>query len=127
MAEVTIQSKRIELRRPSPLFSASLMSMHQTLDATDPGRVLSWCAAALAESWPLDVAWPTQPRPRPWRPGVRIETHGQAVFDSLCDADISPHEVIEAGAVAYRHALVALVSKIEVEAARDFSEAPKGG
>lgn len=113
------------LGRCSPLSAAALARTQEQAEAGGSGLILALGASALVECWPMDVAWPYQPRPRKWRPGERIEQAGHDVFDRLADLD-GIKATCEACSKAYAWSLSSLMSKEEMDAARDFSEAPSG-
>ena len=124
---VTLAGLTVTLRRPSPLFSVAIPNDAERIANADPAQIIAWCAASLFACWPDDVAWPVNPRPRHWTPGIKLEKQGHDLFDSLVLSGLDPTEVIQAAGKAHVFARVSLVSGQEVQAARDFSEAPKGG
>lgn len=121
------------LERPSTLATIALSREREALRANGNTLLIALGAAALYLSWPINRAWPTRPRPRPWRVGQDIESWGHGLFDQLADAGVSlgagddGDGLIHACGVAYDWAARSLLREGEVEAAANFSEAPTGG
>lgn len=124
--KVTLGLLTVDLVKPSPLFVTSILRTKEQMEAMDTGEFYALGAAALAESWPKDLAWPVQPRPRPWKAGMKSLALGQEVFDGLANGGIDFNELINACSSARTHATSSIVTAQEVEAAKDFCEAPQG-
>jgi len=130
---VTVDAPKVTLGKttetlvvPSPLAAVVLARDQKDLEA-DEGLFLALGAQALVECWPHDRAWPCQPRPRLWRPGIRPEDLGRDVFDALCRSGLPVSVVGRAAGVAYYWANRAILTEAEVSAAREPSGPPPPG
>ena len=126
MASVTLGKITAVLVKPSPLAVVSMLRTKEQKEVMEGGEFYALGAAALAESWPKDLAWPVQPRPRPWRPGAKMLHHGQEVFDGLANGGVNFKELVDACVISLQWAETSIVTVGEVQQAEDFSGAPQG-
>ena len=94
--------------------------------AADVGVRMALGAAALRMCWPEDVAWPARRRPRPLDPGGAVIAYGQKVLDDLYPASgMKLGDLAGELQKAREWVQTAGLSEADVQAARDFSEAPE--